>query len=46
MILLLMGEDESFSFKDDIFQGEYIICREPYKEKGKWYFPLKAKFPC
>lgn len=40
------GRGRIFLFKDDIFQGEYIICREPYKEKGKWYFPLKAKFPC
>ena len=37
------GKGRIFLFKDDVFQGEYIICKEPYQEKGKWYFPLKPR---
>ena len=38
------GIGRIFLFKDDVFQGEYVICRKPYQEKGKWYFPLTPRF--
>ena len=29
-----------FLFKDYIYSCEYFVSKEPYKEKGKWIFPL------
>lgn len=37
------GAGRIFLFEDDIFMGEYEFAKEPFKETGKWIFPLKRK---
>lgn len=32
-----------FLFKDSMFCGEVVICREPFQRDGKWIFPLKIR---
>ena len=32
-----------FLFEDNTFMGEYVFAQEPFKENGKWFFPLKRK---
>ena len=32
-----------FFFKDNMFCGEVVICREPFQRDGKWIFPLKIR---
>lgn len=37
------GQGRIFLFEDNIFMGEYEFAKEPFKEGGKWFFPLKRK---
>ena len=37
------GKGRIFLFKDNIFQGECLICKAPFQENGKWIFPLRLK---
>ena len=37
------GKGRIFLFEDNTFMGEYEFAKEPFKEKGKWFFPLKRK---
>ena len=37
------GQGRIFLFEDSVFMGEYGFAKEPFKEKGKWFFPLKRK---
>ena len=37
------GIGRIFLFEDNIFMGEYEFAKEPFKENGKWFFPLKRK---
>ena len=37
------GQGRIFLFEDNIFMGEYEFAKEPFKENGKWLFPLKRK---
>lgn len=37
------GQGRIFLFEDSVFMGEYEFAKEPFKENGKWLFPLKRK---
>lgn len=37
------GRGRIFLFKDNIFQGECLVCKAPFQEDGKWIFPLRLK---
>lgn len=37
------GKGRIFLFKDNVFQGECLVCQSPFQEDGKWIFPLKLK---
>ena len=37
------GAGRIFLFEDNIFIGEQVFAKEPFKENGKWFFPLKSK---
>lgn len=36
-----MGKGRIFLFRDNIFQGECVVCMPPFQKSGKWIFPLK-----
>ena len=37
------GIGRIFLFEDNTFMGEYAFAKEPFKENGRWIFPLKRK---